>query len=180
MVGIGVGKRQLSCVNPYKRSEPACPLDPSWQLCGRLAHRVVPIAVRREQTSRRCVDKGGRGRDAQTIVLALGMPERQQEFATINWGVTGGSCMIHGNRECGAPVRLTREITMIRHTELALAATFFAAFISIAPVNTAVALQHDYAVAFAARAQVHAPQMRPCIPQYDSAGVQRPPYCHRW
>jgi hypothetical protein len=28
-------------------------------------------------------------------------------------------------------------------------------------------------------AQVPAPQVRPCIPQYDSSGVQRAPYCHR-
>jgi hypothetical protein len=108
------------------------------------------------------------------------MSEQQQGFATINWDVTGTSCMIHGNRERGAPVRLTRETAMIRQTELALAATFFAALISVAPANKAVALQHDYAIAFAARAQVPAPQMRPCIPQYDSGGVQRPPYCHRW
>jgi hypothetical protein len=69
---------------------------------------------------------------------------------------------------------------MIRKTEVALAAAFVAGFVCVAHASKAVALQHDYAVAFAARAQVPAPQMRPCIPQYDSGGVQRPPYCHRW
>jgi hypothetical protein len=69
---------------------------------------------------------------------------------------------------------------MIRNTQWALAAACVAGLVSVASASTAMASQNGYAVALAARAQVQAPQMRPCIPQYDSSGVQRPPYCHRW
>jgi hypothetical protein len=118
---------------------------------------------------------------AVVVALAALTIEQQQGFATLNWDVTRTPCMIHRNSERGAPVRLvTREIAMIRNTQLALAAAFVAGLVSFAPASTAMALQHDYAVAFSARAQVPAPQMRPCIPQYDSTGVQKAPYCHRW
>ena len=115
------------------------------------------------------------------FALAAVTIEQQQGFATLNWDVTRTPCMIPGNSERGAPVRLvTREIAMIRKTELALAAAFVAGLVSVAHSSKPMALPHDYAVAFDARAQVPAPQVRPCIPQYDSTGVQRPPYCHRW